>query len=124
VADSQANFDAVQEARFAALALGGMTEFVPWFDSFPACMDLEPTYLADPSDGKLEHLIGLNLSRAWMLEGILSTLRAHDGGRAQLSSLAGKPREAELSSITSERHEAPHRLGTCPDYVVNGRDVR
>ncbi|MEZ4375735.1 MAG: DUF2891 family protein [Polyangiaceae bacterium] len=37
---------------------------------------LRPTRCPDPSDGKLAHLIGLNLSRAWMLFGIAKRLPA------------------------------------------------
>ena len=39
---------------------------------------LKPVVSPDPSDGKLAHLDGLNLSRAWMLEGIASGLPAKD----------------------------------------------
>ncbi|MBN2199689.1 MAG: DUF2891 domain-containing protein, partial [Candidatus Aminicenantes bacterium] len=35
---------------------------------------LAPAVVTDPTDGKLVHLDGLNLSRAWMLEGIASGL--------------------------------------------------
>jgi hypothetical protein len=99
-------------------------EFVPWFNGFLPRIDLQPTYVADPSDGKLGHLIGLNLSRAWMLEGILSKLPASDGRRAQLLALAGKLREAGLSSIASEHYEGTHWLGTFAVYLVSGRGLR
>ncbi len=42
----------------------------------------------DPSDPKLAHLDGLNLSRAWMLEGIISGLPAKDTRRAALAAAA------------------------------------
>ena len=45
-----------------------------WFTGFLPRVDLEPTRVADVTDGKLYHLAGLNLSRAWMLEGIVSKL--------------------------------------------------
>src|SRR6185437_6257117 len=35
---------------------------------------LEPGVVTDPGDPKLAHLDGLNLSRAWMLEGIAARL--------------------------------------------------
>ena len=35
---------------------------------------LAPGIVTDPTDGKLVHLYGLNLSRAWMLEGIAAGL--------------------------------------------------
>src|SRR5579884_1372557 len=39
---------------------------------------LQPVRSPDPSDPKLAHLDGLNLSRAWMLEGIASALPKSD----------------------------------------------
>ncbi len=99
-------------------------EFTSWFNNFLPRIDLQPTYVADPSDGKLGHLIGLNLSRSWMLQGILSKLPANDGRRAELSSLADKLGEAGLSSITSEHYEGTHWLGTFAVYLVSGRGLR
>jgi len=49
-------------------------EFAQWFSAFLPSVDLEPTRVTDVTDGKLYHLAGLNLSRAWMLEGIVSKL--------------------------------------------------
>ena len=50
---------------------------------------LEPAVVTDPTDGKLVHLDGLNLSRAWMLEGIAAGLPAHDERRPALLAAAG-----------------------------------
>lgn len=99
-------------------------EFVGWLDSFLPQIELQPTYVADPSDGKLGHLIGLNLSRAWMLQGVLSKLPTNDGRRAQLSSLADKLAEAGLNSITSEHYEGTHWLGTFAVYLVSDRGLQ
>jgi hypothetical protein len=41
-------------------------DFLPGFESNPGHF-LEPAEVADPSDGKLAHLDGLNFSRAWCL---------------------------------------------------------
>jgi hypothetical protein len=43
---------------------------------------LQPVVSPDPSDPKLAHLDGLNLSRAWMLEGIAAGLPRDDRRRA------------------------------------------
>ena len=57
------------------------TEFAKWLNDFMPQIPmtgngdwLKPVVSPDPSDPKLAHLDGLNLSRAWMLEGILSAL--------------------------------------------------
>src|SRR5216684_1686586 len=48
-------------------------EFAKWFDAFlPNVRWPKPEIVTDPSDPRLAHLDGLNLSRAWMLEGIAS----------------------------------------------------
>jgi hypothetical protein len=63
-------------------------EFAAWFARFLPHVDLEPTRVADVTDGKLYHLAGLNLSRAWMLEGILFQLPRDDSRRKSLAELS------------------------------------
>src|ERR1051326_5794649 len=46
-------------------------EFATWLTTFLPKIDVKPEIVTDPSDPKLAHLDGLNLSRAWMLEGIV-----------------------------------------------------
>ena len=65
--------------------------FARWFGDFltdvphGAQTDWLPTAtVTDRSDGKLAHLDGLNLSRAWMLEGIASGLPEDDPRRGAL----------------------------------------
>ena len=50
---------------------------------------LAPGVVTDPSDPKLAHLDGLNLSRAWMLEGIAVGLPDADARRAALRPVRG-----------------------------------
>ena len=47
--------------------------------------------VTDRRDGKLAHLDGLNISRAWMLEGIASGLPAEDPRRESTASYARRP---------------------------------
>jgi hypothetical protein len=99
-------------------------EFADWFSAFLARVDLEPTRVADVTDGKLYHLAGLNLSRAWMLEGIVSQLPSADSRRAPLGALAGRLKLAGLASIKSEHYEGGHWLGSFAVYLVSGRGLR
>jgi Protein of unknown function (DUF2891) len=85
-------------------------EFASWFAAFLPNVDLEPTSVADVADGKLWHLAGLNLSRAWMLQGIIS--RLPETRRQPLAALAAKLRQAGLDSIKRENYEGGHWLGT------------
>ena len=50
-----------------------VTGFMPQIPPSSRERDWLPVAISpDPSDPKLAHLDGLNLSRAWMLEGIMS----------------------------------------------------
>jgi hypothetical protein len=95
--------------------------FAQWFTAFLPRVDLEPTRVTDVTDGKLYHLAGLNLSRAWMLEGIVSKLPATDGRRKPLTALALRLRQAGLDSIKNEHYEGGHWLGSFAVYLVSGR---
>src|ERR1700730_8422741 len=58
-----------------------LKEFMPQIPTAGKADWLPVTVSPDPSDPKLAHLDGLNLSRAWMLEGIMSVLPADDPRR-------------------------------------------
>jgi len=92
------------------------SEFLTWFNAFLPKIELEPTRVIDVTDGKLYHLAGLNLSRAWMLKGILSKLPSDDPRRGSLTDLATRLRQAGLESIKSEHYEGGHWLGTFAAY--------
>ena len=85
--------------------------------------NLEPTHVTDVTDGKLYHLAGLNLSRAWMLRGIVSKLPATDARRQPLTALAATLAGAGLDSIRGEHYEGGHWLGSFAVYLVSGRGV-
>ncbi len=99
-------------------------EFAQWFSAFLPSVDLEPTRVTDVTDGKLYHLAGLNLSRAWMLEGIVSKLPSADTRRKPLTALARKLRQTGLDSVKSEHYEGGHWLGSFAIYLVSGRGLR
>lgn len=77
----------------------------------------------DPSDPKLAHLDGLNLSRAWMLEGILSALPENDPRRAALQAAAEAHRRAGLAAVTGEHYEGGHWLGSFAVYLTTQRGI-
>jgi hypothetical protein len=84
---------------------------------------LAPGIVSDPSDPKLAHLDGLNLSRAFMLEGIASGLPARDARRAPLLAAAARHRAKGLSAVTGEHYEGGHWLGTFAVYLVTRRGL-
>ena len=80
--------------------------------------------VTDRADGKLAHLDGLNLSRAWMLEGIVAALPDHDPRRPALQAAANAHAQAGLSAVTGEHYAGGHWLGTYAMYLVSGRGLR
>jgi hypothetical protein len=81
---------------------------------------LAPGEVTDRSDPKLAHIDGLNLSRAWMLEGIASGLPQKDRRRASLLAAARAHRDAALPAVTGEHYEGGHWLGTFAVYLTSG----
>jgi hypothetical protein len=79
---------------------------------------------SDPSDPKLAHLDGLNLSRAWMLEGILSSLPADDPRRPSLTGAAEAHKRAGLAAVTGEHYEGGHWLGSFAVYLTTQRGIK
>ena len=105
-------------------------EFAKWLGDFlpqipaTAKSDWLPVAVSpDPSDPKLAHLDGLNLSRAWMLEGILSALPEKDPRRPALSATAEAHRRAGLAAVTGAHYEGGHWLGSFAVYLVTKRGI-
>jgi len=103
------------------------TDFRIWLSAFlPGLRGgttawLHPVVSPDPSDPKLAHLDGLNLSRAWMLEGIASGLPDGDPRIAVLRARAKAHRESGLAAVTGEHYEGGHWLGSFAVYLVTQR---
>src|SRR6266404_906461 len=107
-------------------------EFANWLKNFmpqiPVGRDehenadwLKVVVSPDPSDPKLAHLDGLNLSRAWMLEGITSALPENDPRRPALQAAADTHRHAGLAAVTGEHYEGGHWLGSFAVYLTTQR---
>lgn len=79
--------------------------------------------VTDRTDGKLVHLDGLNLSRAFMLEGIASGLPPDDSRIPALRAAAARHRSAGLSAVTGENYAGGHWLGTFATYLVTARGI-
>ena len=100
--------------------LGGFLPQIPIEASKPW---LRPAVASDPSDPKIAHLDGLNLSRAWMLEGIASGLPDGDPRIGALRAAAENHRAAGLASVTGEHYEGGHWLGSFAVYLVTKRGI-
>ena len=98
-----------------------LTGFLPALPSDAAKTWLKPAVVTDRSDGKLAHLDGLNLSRAWALEGMLRGLPAGDKRIPALRKAALEHRKAGLAAVTGEHYEGGHWLGSFAVYLVTAR---
>jgi len=105
-------------------------EFAGWLDGFLKHLPrdgrgdwLAPGVVTDPSDPKLAHLDGLNLSRAWMLEGVAAGLPGGDARVAGLRAAAAVHRAAGLEAVTGEHYEGGHWLGSFATYLVTRRGL-
>ncbi len=105
-------------------------EFARWLGEFlPELPDradanwLPVVVSPDRSDPKLAHLDGLNLSRAWMLEGISSGLPRDDSHQLALRAAAEAHRRAGLAAVTGEHYEGGHWLGSFAVYLVTRRGL-
>ena len=110
------------EADFMLRVLGPK-EFAAWLSAFLPQIPREGSgaWLAsaevtDRSDPKLAHLDGLNLSRAWMLEGIANGLPAADPRTQPLRAAAARHREVSLGAVNREHYVGSHWLGTFALY--------
>jgi Protein of unknown function (DUF2891) len=105
-------------------------EFARWLGTFLPQIShakngpwLQPVVSPDPSDPKLAHLDGLNLSRAWMLEGIASGLPAGDKRLPMILAAAKEHKRAGLAAVTGQHYEGGHWLGSYAVYLVTRRGI-
>ena len=105
---------ALDPKKFAAW----LRRFLPEIPSDRSAPWLKPAIVTDRGDPKLAHLDGLNLSRAWMLEGIASGLPKRDRRVEALHAAAGNHASVALIMVTSDHYEGAHWLGTFAAYLM------
>ncbi|MFC3193995.1 DUF2891 domain-containing protein [Marinicella sediminis] len=104
------------------------TEFKIWLKRFLPGIRKDKNWLpvaqvTDRIDGKLAHLDGLNLSRAWMLEGIAYALPDNDKRREKLLKIADQHASAGLAGVTGEHYAGGHWLGSFATYYLTQRGL-
>lgn len=102
-------------------------ELSSWLDRtlpIPAGGDSFPVpCVSDRADGRLAHLDGLTLSRAWMLDGLLSALPADDPRRGELRRVRDRHIERGLAAVDGAHYAGAHWLGTFALYLLTRRGV-
>jgi hypothetical protein len=101
-------------------------EFRRWFHRFlPRVGQGQPTNLLTPavvsdrSDPKISHLDGLNLSCAWCMRNIASTLPRTDPARRVLIESAKRHAEVALRHVSSGNYEGEHWLASFAVYMLS-----
>lgn len=84
---------------------------------------LKPAEIKDSSDYMQAHFYGLNLSRAWMLEGIISGLPDDDKRIKTLQNTAYIHRQIGLENAVCEHYSGSHWLGTFAVYLTTSRGL-
>jgi len=90
-------------------ALPGLASATEW---------LAPVEVTDRSDGRLCHLDGLHLSRAFMLRGVASALDSAEA-RSTLEAAAIEQAAAGLAAFATSGYEGTHWLGSFAVYLLS-----
>jgi len=103
------------------------SEFAAWLAAFlpQIAQDqaLSVGIVTDREDGKLAHIDGLNISRAWMLEGIASALPAADPQRTRVLAMAQTHAQSGLAGVSDEHYAGGHWLGSFALYLISQRGL-
>ncbi|HEV8398489.1 MAG TPA: DUF2891 domain-containing protein [Gemmatimonadales bacterium] len=106
-------------AEFAAW----LTRFLPRLPTTNSGAWLPIGVVTDKTDGKLAHLDGLNLSRAWMLEGMAAGLPLGDRRRGALLAASRTHAASGLAAVTGEHYAGGHWLGSFATYLTTHRGL-
>ncbi len=110
----------LEEAALMARVLPA-GEFAAWLDAFLPDLSgtdaLVPATVSDRTDGKIVHLDGLNLSRAWDLYIIANHLRDEEM-MMLFRELAAEHLAASLPHVASEHYEGSHWLASFAIYAL------
>ncbi|MFK8110612.1 MAG: DUF2891 domain-containing protein [Rubripirellula sp.] len=100
-------------------------EFAVWLEKFvPQAMTqlvdgtIEPVEVSDVTDGKLVHLAGLNLNRAWCLRSVAEALPSGHELQKPLLQSAKSHLQAGVNYVNSGNYEGDHWLATFALYAI------
>lgn len=104
--------------------------FARWLSQFLPKLPLEkqidwlqPVSVENPEDYAQSHFDGLNLSRAWMLEGIISGLPPDDSRISALQAVAQVHQQTGLNLVSAIDYSGSHWLGSFAVYLMTKRGL-
>jgi len=100
-----------------------LTAFLPQIPLDGSADWLAPGIVLDATDGKLVHLDGVNLSRAWAMEGIAAALPADDARRASLLAAAAVHKETGIAAVSDAHYSGGHWLASFATYLETKRGL-
>jgi hypothetical protein len=98
-------------------------KFLPQIPADGSSDWLKPGEVRDPGDGKLVHLDGVNLSRAWAMQGIASALPQDDPRVPALLATAKVHATSGLAAVSAKNYEGSHWLGSFATYLTTRRGI-
>ena len=103
----------------------GPAEFGEWLKKFLPGLETgevgnlaKPAVVTDPSDGRIVHLDGLNLVRAWTMKGVAAGLAPGDPRRKVLWDLAKAHADAGQARVMSGHYEGEHWLASFAVFLA------
>ena len=103
-------------------------QFAVWLDAFLPGIprDGRGDWLAtgivnDPTDGKLVHLDGVNLSRAWNLENMAAALPPGDARIPSLLAASKIHAQTGIANVSAEHYAGSHWLASFATYLITQR---
>jgi hypothetical protein len=83
-----------------------------------------PAHVSDRTDPQIVHLDGLNLTRAWCMQGIASTLPTTDPTRDTLLAGANNHAAASLPHVASGDYIGEHWLASFAVLMLTGSSLQ
>ena len=100
-------------------------EFADWLERFVPHLrtqltdgTIQPVKVSDVTDGKLVHLAGLNLNRAWCLRAVATALPPGHELQQPLTISARRHLQAGVAYVDSGHYEGDHWLATFALYAI------
>jgi hypothetical protein len=105
----------------AAKFYGWVEQFLPGIAKGTVVMPYKPAIVSDRTDGKIVHLDGLNLSRAWCLYRIAAAL---EGDKPHLTKLGDVHLKASIPHIKSGDYAGEHWLASFAVMALTTRNSK
>ncbi|EIJ46953.1 hypothetical protein GWL_11930 [Herbaspirillum sp. GW103] len=92
-------------------------DFATWFDLYlprVAATEqiMQPAHVSDPTDPKIAHLDGLNLSRAWCMKNVLRHLPANHAARSAIEAAVARHIAASIDQVVGSHYSGGHWLAS------------